>query len=83
MLAITGSSCAAGEPLAQEIKSLVEQQKYLVLDSRVIEKVRNAKLAVGQIKKHPANPFFGEDKPWEKRYDNVYPIVIFDEQEQL
>jgi len=57
--------------------------RYLVLDSRVIEKAQNAKLTVGQTKKHPANPLFGEDEPWEKRYDNVYPRVIFDEEDQL
>ena len=56
---------------------------YLVLDSRIIESTQNAKLTLGKVKKHPANPLFGEDKPWEKRYDNVYARVLYDEQDQL
>lgn len=45
------------------------QEKYLLLDSRIIEQTDNARLAVGTVKKHPANPLFREDKPWEVRFD--------------
>ena len=82
MLATSGSVVLAGEPSSQKVKPQVEQKKYLVLDSRVIANVQNAKLTVSQVNKHPANPLFGEDKPWEKRYDNVYPNVIFDDEDQ-
>ncbi|MBI4582828.1 MAG: hypothetical protein HY717_02170 [Planctomycetes bacterium] len=58
-------------------------KKYLLLDSRIIDSVANAKLVLGKVKKHPANPLFGEDKPWEPRYDNMYPNVIYDEEEQV
>ena len=54
--------------------------KYLLLDSRVIKNTENAKLTLGTVKKHPANPLFGEDKPWEPRFDNLYPNVIYDEE---
>jgi hypothetical protein len=57
--------------------------KYLVLDSRIIGKTDNAKLVVTAAKKDPRNPFFGEDNPWEKRYDNLYANVLYDEQEKL
>jgi hypothetical protein len=54
--------------------------RYLVLDSRVVDRVENARLAVGTVKKHPRNPLFGEDKPWEQRFDNLYANVLYDEE---
>jgi len=62
---------------------LNKHNKVLVLDSRIIDNVQNAKLTLGEIKKHPANPLFGEDKPWETRFDNVYANVIYDEEDKL
>jgi hypothetical protein len=56
---------------------------FLLLDSRVVEKVENAQLTVGTVQKHDANPLFIEDKPWEKRFDNLYGNVIYDEQEKI
>ena len=41
------------------------REKYLVLDSRIIESTKNAKLTLGQITKHESNPLFVEDQPWE------------------
>src|SRR5690606_38822609 len=54
--------------------------KYLLLNDQVTEQVESAKLTVGGVKKDPSNPLFVEDKPWEKRYDNLYGNVIFDEE---
>ena len=59
------------------------REKYLVLDSRIIESTKNAKLTLGQITKNKSNPLFVEDQPWEPRYDNMYPNVIYDEEENL
>ena len=59
------------------------RRKYLVLDSRIIDATEDVALRVGTSTKHPANPLFGEDKPWELRYDNLYPNAIFDEADQL
>ena len=56
---------------------------YLLLDSRNIESAENARLSVGQVEKHPSNPLFAEDRPWEPRYDNLYANVIFDKEEEL
>ena len=61
----------------------LNRRKYLVLDSRVIDATEDVVLRVGTSTKHPANPMFGEDKPWELRYDNLYPNAIFDEDDQL
>ncbi|HAK52279.1 MAG TPA: hypothetical protein DCM54_10320, partial [Gammaproteobacteria bacterium] len=57
--------------------------RHLLLDERIIEDVKNAELTVGTVKKHDANPLFGEDKPWERRFDNLYANIIYDEEDQL
>ena len=67
--------------LAQETD--VPRDRFLVLDARVIESTENAKLVLGTVKKHKANPLFGEDKPWEKRFDNLYGNVIYDNEENI
>ncbi len=59
------------------------QNRFLLLDHRMIEKVENAKLEVGTVKKHDANPLFVEDNSWEMRFDNLYGNVIYDEEDQL
>jgi len=60
-----------------------ERDRYLLLDSRIIENAENAKLTIGKVQKHAANPLFEEDKPWEKRFDNLYANVIYDKQEKI
>ena len=60
-----------------------KREKHLVLDSRVIESTKNAKLTIGEVRKEKSNPLFVEDRTWEPRYDNMYPNVIYDEEENL
>ena len=31
---------------------------------------------IGTVAKHPANPLFAQDKPWEQHLDNSYPNVV-------
>ncbi|MCY3550403.1 MAG: hypothetical protein OXH39_08065 [Candidatus Poribacteria bacterium] len=57
--------------------------RRLVLDDRIIEEVVEAKLTLGEITKPSQNPLFGEDKPWEPRFDNVYANVIYDTDDRL
>ncbi|MHC4657046.1 MAG: HEAT repeat domain-containing protein [Planctomycetota bacterium] len=59
------------------------RDRYLLLDSRIIEDTENAVLTVGTIRKDKRNPLFVEDKPWEPRYDNVYCNVIYDRQDKI
>ena len=59
------------------------RSRYLLLDNRLIDRLENARLALGSIKKHPANPLFREDKSWEPRFDNLYANVLFDEHDKL
>ena len=61
----------------------LKRDRYLLLDSRVIETAENAKLTVGSVRKDKNNPLFREDKPWEKRFDNLYPNVLYDPQDKL
>ena len=61
----------------------LNRNRYLLLDSRIIEDTENAVLTIGTIRKDKRNPLFVEDKPWEPRYDNVYCNVIYDEQDKL
>jgi hypothetical protein len=89
LLVLTGLA-AGGEPpanaslaTASQANTILEQTRRLLLDPRIVEETRNARLAIGEAKKHPANPLFGEDKPWESRFDNVYANVIYDEEEKI
>ena len=58
-------------------------EKYLLLDSRLIERTEGVELRVGKAKKHPSNPLFSEEEAWEARYDNGYSSVILDEEEGI
>ena len=57
--------------------------KYLLFDSRIIAKTENTTLCLGNIEKDPYNPLFGEELPWEVRFDNMNPNVLFDQQEEV
>ncbi|MHC4251731.1 MAG: hypothetical protein ACYS9X_21630 [Planctomycetota bacterium] len=61
----------------------MKRDRYLVLDSRVIDRKDNIELTVGVAHKDWNNPLFGEDKPWEPRFDNPYSSVIYDEEEDI
>jgi len=63
--------------------TIPKQTRFLMLDNRNIDELINAKLVLGEVKKHSKNPLFGEDMPWEKRFDNLYGNIIFDEEDKL
>ena len=69
--------------LAVSVAQVPEFDRHLLLDSRIISSTSNASLKIGTVEKHPDNPLFGEDKPWEPRLDNVYGAVIFDEKDSI
>lgn len=80
---LTITICTALTQLSCTYDVETQRRHFLVLDSRIIDNVENAKLTVGVVQKHEANPLFGEDKPWEKRFDNLYGNVIYDADEQI
>ena len=59
------------------------EERHLVLDTRVIDRADNARLSVAPATRSTANPLFGEDRPWEMRFDNLYPNVLWDAEEEL
>ena len=58
-------------------------ERYLLIDSRIIATAKNAEIVVRPASKDTANPLFGEEKPWEQRFDNLYPNTLFDRAENL
>ena len=60
-----------------------KRDRYLLLDSRIIDNIENAGLTIGKVQKYQGNPLFAEDKPWEKRFDNLYANVIYDKEDKL
>jgi len=85
VLALTAAIFATNSAAAEETaaKSSVKRTRFLVLDSRIIETAENAKLALGKPVKSKHNPLMAEDKPWEKRFDNLYANVIYDQEDRL
>ncbi|OHB76516.1 MAG: hypothetical protein A2W31_13560, partial [Planctomycetes bacterium RBG_16_64_10] len=68
---------------ASQSKRRSGEARYLLLDSRLHERLENVRLALGRVEKNSHNPLFIEDKPWEVRFDNLYANVLFDEAQQL
>lgn len=60
-----------------------DARKHLMLDTRVMYRTTNARLVPGTVVKEPRNPLFTNDKPWENALNNLYPNVLWDEQEQV
>jgi len=78
VLALVAFSVQAEAGVTNEDGSEMKRTKYLVLDSRVISETKGARLALGTVVKDERNPLFGEDRPWEPRFDNMQPNVLFD-----
>ena len=69
----------AGEPSLMK----PDEHKYLMVDSRIVCNVQNAKLVLGSPVKATENPLFQADKPWENALNNLYPNVLWDEHERV
>ena len=81
---VGAAACGAAENKARGgVDEGAKRDRYLLLDSRIIESTENARLTVGAVRKDENNPLFKEDKPWEPRFDNPYLSVIYDRQDKL
>ncbi len=81
---LAGLVCAAtGEIPPQKSNPGIKRDRFLLLDSRIVERTKNARLTVGKTQKDKRNPLFAEDKPWEPRFDNLYANVFYDREERL
>lgn len=76
--AFVGYLLLVGSVSAAPPVSLQDADKQLVIDRRVIERAEGVELVQGRIEKHPANPLFQADRPWENSLNNLYPNVVFD-----
>lgn len=72
-----------GETQSDGLEQVAGTGKYLLLDDRILERAEDVSLELGKVIKEVKNPLFVEDKPWEVRFDNLYPNVIFDDQDQV
>ena len=77
------ASPASAVAASQLTEANAVRSRYLLLDDRLIEKKQNVRLAIGTVKKHKANPLMVQDKPWEPRYDNLYPNIVFVKDQKL
>lgn len=73
----------SGYSMGEDSKQNSKRTRFLLLDSRIIDQASNAALTLGTVKKDARNPLFEEDKPWEKRFDNLYPNVLYDPQDKI
>ena len=79
MFLISGFSGLAGGQTVLKPDS----RKHLVIDPRVIHTAQNVKRVLGAPVKADENPLFQADKPWENSLNNLYPNVLWDEEEQI
>jgi hypothetical protein len=70
------ASLAAGSLIAA--RPVASRVPKLFLDPRVFEKTEHVSMRVGKVTKDSRNPLFAEDRPWEVRYDNLYPNIHWD-----
>jgi hypothetical protein len=64
-------------------KDAEDHSRHLLLDDRVVAQKQNVRLEIGAVSKHEANPLMKEDKPWEPRFDNLYPNIVYDRDRKL
>ena len=83
MIVAVSFYCALSTEPTDENDDIFKRDRYLLLDSRIIESTENMELTVGVAIKNENNPLFTEDKPWEPRFDNPYCSVIYDEEEKI
>ena len=80
---LIGSGLLAQLSACLRVKEAGQHSRHLLLDDRVVAQKQNVRLEVGAVKKHEANPLMKEDKPWEPRFDNLYPNIVYDPDSKL
>lgn len=80
---VPGRCAESAEQAGPSAEAGAGRRRFLLLDARLVEAAHNAEVTLGAVTKHAANPLFGEDRPWEKRFDNVYANVLYDDEEEI
>lgn len=75
-------SAGASHPVADSLQRDNDPRR-LFLDSRLISRTDGVRLTIGTVVKDSHNPLFGQDKPWEPRFDNLYPNIIYDAEDEI
>ncbi len=61
----------------------MNERVHLIVDNRLWQDASGIRLVAGEVTKCPENPLFGGDKQWELRMDNMYPNVVYDDDEGI
>jgi hypothetical protein len=77
------TACILTNSLLGNDPAIPRREKYLLLDSRLLSGSEGAVLKPGEATKYSGNPLFKEEFEWEPRFDNMYPNVIWDEEEKI
>ncbi len=74
-------SCQGQTP-APSSTSVIQLSNHpqLFLDDYLIAKKQNLKRVLQRPTKHPSNPLIIQDRPWERRYMQMYGTVLYDEE---
>ncbi len=78
-LLLLSTALSAAEPVLVP----TQDDKLLMLDTRVIEQTENARLVLGTPEKAAENPLLPSDQPWENATNNYYPNVTWDAEAKL
>ncbi len=80
-MSVLAAAVAGAVPRADVAVLRPDVGKVLLLDPRAVAAAEGLRLTMGAVAKHPANPLFRADKPWENALNNLYPNVCWDEEE--
>lgn len=83
LLAAVCASVAAAAQADEPVVMGYDRLRQLVLDTRVVLSLDNAKMTPGRVVKEPRGALFTADRPWENATNNLYPNVWFDSRERL
>lgn len=75
-----GASCLLHADEPKPIQP--DDSKLLALDPRLFASVEGARLVPGKVVKEQRNPLFIADNPWENSLNNLYPNLLWDEEEK-
>ena len=83
VLLFFGSRAATASEAEKEPIVLNRQAELLLHDDRLVAQREGLELVPAQLRKHPANPLLGLDRPWEKMGILNYVALLHDEEEGL
>jgi len=80
VILIFGTGSGLGLASVEQEEGFIGPGRYLLLDDRNVSTKSGVNLVMGKPVKHPSNPLFGQDLPWEHHFDNFYGNIVYDEE---